>query len=117
MSVPGGQLVRLQVDGIELDPMGDFTLRESGIKRELLETTRKGTKFAENAIAGLISGAVENDPDIDFESIKNAKDAPVLAEEANGQAWAGTMTYSADGDIATNAGTFQLELMGDFKKT
>lgn len=112
----GGQLVVLKIAGIETDPIGDFTLRENGIKREVSEVTRKGTKLTETAIAGKIAGQVSNRDDLDISTIRNSKNVPVSAEEPNGKLWSGTMSYTADADVGVNDGQFQINLEGDLKR-
>jgi hypothetical protein len=114
MATNAGQLVRLQVNGVDYDPMGDFTIKVSRIKREHIESTRRGNHyFREMAEPGSISGAVSIREDQDTEPLTTAQDAAVLAETPSGLVYRGVMTYTADAENAINDGQLQLELMGE----
>lgn len=111
--VIAGQLSRLQVDGVDFDPVGNWTIRQSRIKREHLESTKRGHKFRETRIPGMLSGQVAIDNIEDAQALMAADDVQVQVETANRIPFNGTMTYTADGDLDTNEGQLQVELTGE----
>ena len=112
MPKTGGQLVRLVIDGVEYDPIGDWTLTPAILKKEESETTRKDTYFTEVAKAGKIVGQIANTSNIIIDELQGADAVSVMAEEVNGRIWNGNMSYTADGDVAVNDGTIQIEMTG-----
>lgn len=110
--INSGQLVRFQIGGIDFDPVGDWTVRESGFKYENTETTRNGVYFSKNPKAGMISGSVQYVNGIDYSPLLDAESATVIIEGVGGDQYQGTVTYTADGDISINDGKVQVELYG-----
>ncbi len=117
MGVNAGQLVRLQVDGIDYDPIGDWTIKPSRMKREHKESTRNGNHyFSEAAVPGSLSGNIAIRADQDTDPLTDANEANVLAETPGGIVYRGTMTYTGDAEHAVNDGQLQVELTGELKK-
>lgn len=117
MAVVGGLLVRLQIDGIEYDPVGDWEIATSFIKKEVDSTTYKQTNIIQTPVSGMISGQIKASRTIDLERIREAVNVNVLAESASGRIYEGIMTYTGENKIEEGTGSYPISLEGTLRQT
>jgi hypothetical protein len=117
MATNAGQVARFQYAGIDYDPVGDWTIKESRIKREHKESTPQGNHyFSRSAVPGTASGSIAVVKGLDTEVLTNGDDENVLIETVAGIVYRGTMTYTGDAEHAVNEGNLQVELTGELKR-
>lgn len=117
MTVNAGQLLRLQVDGEDFDPKGDFTVVPDRQKREHTESTQRGNHYyRQTKQPGKVTGQAAIRSDQDSKTLTDADKVSVLIETPSGKTYRGTMTYVADGEETINEGDIQVELSGSLQE-
>lgn len=111
-----GIVKRFQLGGVSYDPSGDFEIQESGIKRELAETTRQKVYLTESGREGMVTGAIHVTKSTVIKDITDAVNVSFFLELANGKYYSGTVSYTGDAKLAGNESTLPIELTGTVRE-
>ena len=117
--VIGGTPHRLQIDGVELDPVDNsWTVNAAFRKKTVVATTDTETYLEETPKPGMIKGQVKATTSLDKKRIINAREVEVLIELASGEIYQGaSMAYVGEGETDAASGDFAIEMVGDLEQT
>ena len=112
----GGTLRRLQIDGKEYDPVGDWEVVTTFTKKNVADTTRGAVYFTEEPMPGKVSGNIKAHPSVDLDALVSADNVEILVESASGVVVRGTASYTGENTVSEGDGNYAIEFQGILRR-
>ena len=106
-------ILYIDLDGTQLDVIGDFTININGKKRETLSGSNKRHGYKEMIKEVFIEGEIRDSQNLDMEAIYNVTNSTIRAQLANGKDIVlRNAFYAGDGDLGTEEANLQVRFEG-----